>query len=87
MQGQTVRLFLVEGTSTGIITAEIMNWTGHLLVAPRSKLAEALAREEPTRTGVYLLTGDDPDLPGKVRIYVGEGDNVRERLKTTYASV
>lgn len=81
MQGQTVRLFLVEGTSTGIITAEIMNWTGHLLVAPRSKLAEALVRDEATRTGVYILVGDDPDAPGKPRIYVGEGDNVRDRLK------
>lgn len=76
-----MRLFLVEGTSTGIITAEIMNWTGHLLVAPRSKLAEALARDEATRTGVYILIGDDPDVPAKMRIYVGEGDNVRDRLK------
>lgn len=81
MQGQTVRLFLVEGTSTGLITAEIMNWTGHLLAAPRSKLADALARDEAKRTGVYFLIGDDPDVPTKTRIYVGEGDNVRDRLK------
>lgn len=81
MQGQTVRLFLVEGTATGIVTAEIMNWTGHLLVVPRSKLAEALKREEASRTGVYLLIGADPELPTKMRIYFGEGDNVRDRLK------
>lgn len=81
MQGQTVRLFLVEGTATGILTAEIMNWTGHLLVTPRSKLAEALRREETSRTGVYLLVGSDPDQPGKMRIYVGEADCVRDRLK------
>lgn len=80
--GQTVRLFLVEGTATGIITAEIMNWTGHLLACPRSKLPEALSREEARRTGVYILVGDDPEIPNKVRLYIGEGDSVSERLKS-----
>lgn len=79
--GRTVRLFLVEGTATGILIAEIMNWTGHVLVAPRSKLAEALRRPEASRTGVYLLIGDDPEHPTKQRIYVGEGDNVVDRIK------
>jgi hypothetical protein len=78
--GKTVRLFLVDGTPTGLITAEIMNWTGHVLVLPRSRLAEALTREEAGRTGVYLLVGDDPDQPLKSRIYIGEGDNVRTRI-------
>lgn len=79
--GQTVRLFLVEGTATGILTAEIMNWTGHLLAAPRSKLVDALRREEPKKTGFYLLVGPDPENPNRSRVYVGEGDNVGERLK------
>jgi hypothetical protein len=78
--GKTVRLFLVDGSPTGLITAEIMNWTGHMLVIPRSRLAEALTRDEAGRTGVYLLIGDDSDLPMKSRIYVGEGDNVRNRI-------
>lgn len=81
MIGRTVRLFLVEGTATGILVAEIMNWTGHILVAPRSKLPEALKRSEAARTGVYLLIGDDPDQPSKQRVYVGEADSVVERIK------
>lgn len=81
MIGRTVRLFLVEGTATGILVAEIMNWTGHILVAPRSKLPEALKRSEAGRTGVYLLIGDDPDQPSKQRVYVGEADSVVERIK------
>jgi hypothetical protein len=52
-----------------------------VLVAPRSKLAEALRRPEASRTGVYLLIGDDPEHPTKQRIYVGEGDNVVDRIK------
>jgi hypothetical protein len=80
--GRTVRLFLVDGSPTGILTAEIMNWTGHILVAPRSSLAEALKRPEASRTGVYFLTGEDANQPHLPRVYVGEGDSVIDRLKS-----
>lgn len=82
MQGRSVRLYLVDGSPTGIVTAEIMNWTGHALVTPRSRLAEALQRDEASRTGVYFLVGDDPDQPTKSRVYVGEGDSVVDRIKS-----
>lgn len=82
VQGRSVRLYLVDGSPTGILTAEIMNWTGHALVAPRSRLGEALNREEATRTGVYFLVGDDPEHPTKPRVYVGEGDSVIDRIKS-----
>lgn len=78
--GRTVRLFLVDGSPTGLITAEIMNWTGHVLVGPRGRLAEVLKRPEAGRTGVYFLVGDDPETPSKSRIYVGEGDDVGKRI-------
>ena len=32
------------------------------------------------RTGIYLLVGPDPDLPGRQLVYVGEGDQVKTRL-------
>lgn len=80
MPGRTVRLFLVDGSPTGLITAEIMNWTGHVLVGPRARLAEVLEREESTRTGVYLLVGDEPTSASKSKVYVGEGDNVGKRI-------
>lgn len=79
--GRTIRLFLVDGTSTGLITAEIMNWSGHALVAPRSRIGEVLKREEAGRTGIYFLVGDDPDQPTKAKVYVGEGDVVADRIK------
>ncbi|WOJ89541.1 GIY-YIG nuclease family protein [Methylocapsa polymorpha] len=80
-QGLTVRLYLVDGTPTGLLTAEIMNWTGHVFVAPRSRLADALKRDEWNRTGVYFLMGNDPDQPSRERVYIGEGDNVSDRIK------
>ena len=51
-KGRSVRLYLVDGTATGILTAEIINWTGHVLVAPRTRLEAVLDRAELRRTGV-----------------------------------
>lgn len=81
MAGKSVRLFFVDGTATGIVTAEIMNWTGHVLVAPRSRLGEAMTREEASSTGIYFLVGEDPDRPNRTMIYIGEGDSVSARLR------
>lgn len=39
-QGRSISLFLVDGTPNGLLTSEIMNWTGHVLTGPRSKLVE-----------------------------------------------
>jgi hypothetical protein len=84
--GKQVRLFLVDGTPGGMLTAEIMNWTGHVIAAGRSDLAELLRRGEAQRTGVYLLVGDALDDPDETLIYIGEGDNVGERLKMHHKS-
>lgn len=79
--GRSVRLFLVDGKSTGLITAEIMNWTGHVLTGPRAELPKFLTRPEVSRTGVYLLYGQDTVNADTVMLYIGESDNVGARLK------
>jgi hypothetical protein len=81
MGGKQVKLFLVDGTPGGLTTAEITNWTGQVVIGPRSKLADLLARDEARRTGAYLLLGDDPEAVGGIRCYVGEADELRTRLK------
>lgn len=78
--GKSVRLFLADGTPGGLITAEIMNWTGHVLAAPRSDLGRLVKRGEVQRTGIYVLLGDDPASPGGVLAYIGESDDVGKRL-------
>ena len=79
--GRTVRLFLVDGTASGLITAEIMNWTGHVLVGSRSGLLAFLKRPELERTGIYFLTGSDPEDPDTPQVYIGESDTVSKRLR------
>jgi len=79
-RGKTIRIYLVDGVPTGTLTAEIMNWTGKVLVAPRSQLAELAKRDEAHRTGVYFLVGADPDSSARECVYIGEADDVLKRL-------
>ena len=78
--GRSVRLFLIDGNPTGLVTAEIINWSGHVLSGSRSNLPDFLQRPELDRTGIYFLFGHDPDDLDQPMIYIGESDNVRKRL-------
>lgn len=80
--GRSIRLFLVDDTPNGLMTAEIMNWTGHVLTGPRSKLSELIKRPECGRTGVYFLVGPDPDNSLRPLVYIGESDDVGARLQS-----
>ena len=79
-RGRTLKLYLVDGTPSGVITAELGVSSMRAAVASRTALPELVRREEAGRTGIYLLLGPDPDLPGHQLVYVGEGDQVKTRL-------
>tara|TARA_R110002049_G_scaffold305236_1_gene501592 strand:- start:1071 stop:2111 length:1041 start_codon:yes stop_codon:yes gene_type:complete len=79
-KGRSIRLFLADGSPSGILTAEIMNWTGHVLYGPRTRLSAFLNRKELQKTGVYLLIGQSDEAVPLPLVYVGESDNVRQRL-------
>lgn len=80
MNSATIRLFLPRGEAKSLRTAEIINWTGFAIAAPRTELDDLLQREELDKTGIYILTGTDP-LSGSPRAYIGEAEVIRERLK------
>ena len=79
LDGRSIVLFLVDGNPSGLVTAEIVNWSGHLVAAPRTRIQEVLAREEAGRTGVYFLVGDDD--AGRPKVYIGEGDSIADRVR------
>jgi len=54
MKGKTILMYLADGEPTGLLVAEIRNWTGKVLVAPRSQLDQLSKREEARRTGAGL---------------------------------
>jgi len=79
--GRTLKIFLVDGAPNGLLTAEIMNWTGHVLTGPRSRLPELVQRPEAKRTGVYFLVGPDGGSGIGTQVYIGETDDVGQRMK------
>jgi len=80
MTSATIKLFLPRGDAKSLRTAEISNWTGKAVAAPRTELDELLAREELEKAGVYILIGNDP-LTNAARAYIGEAEVIRDRLK------
>src|SRR4030042_2303892 len=80
MTSATIRLFLPRGDAKSLRTAEISNWTGKAVAAPRTEIDELLAREELDKAGVYILIGNDP-ITNAPRAYIGEAEVIRERLK------
>lgn len=81
MQAATIKLFLVHGSPNALRTAELSNWSGKAIAAPRTEISELLKRQELDSSGFYLLTGVDPES-GDNAIYIGEAENVAKRLKS-----
>jgi hypothetical protein len=79
MSATTLELFFIDGKPDGMLTAEVFGWTGHILVAPRTRLSEALRRKESSYTGVYILLGE---LEAESLAYIGEGENIANRIKS-----
>lgn len=77
-KGRSLELFYIDGHLDGMITAELFNWTGHVFVTPRTRLTEALKREEAGYAGVYLLLGEKE---GEDFAYIGEAEDLGVRLK------
>jgi hypothetical protein len=80
MATATIKLFLVHGDPKRLRTAELSNWTGKAVSGPRTEFEGVLSREESHKSGIYFLTGVDPET-GKPAIYIGEAECVRDRVK------
>ncbi len=76
--GKSIELFFVNGTSDGVITAELRNWSGKAIKIPRTEVGKYV-NSELSGVGVYLLYCIDDD--GNEKIYVGESEDVEKRLK------
>jgi hypothetical protein len=76
--GRSLELYFIDGKPDGMLTAEVFNWTGHVLMAPRTQIGAALSRKEARYTGVYILLGEQDGAP---RAYIGEGENIGERIR------
>lgn len=75
--GKTIELFLVNGTADSIITAELSNWNGKAVKIPRIEVPSC-KREDICDAGIYFLFCKEDD--GTDAVYIGEAENVKERL-------
>ncbi|MBN1998378.1 GIY-YIG nuclease family protein [candidate division KSB1 bacterium] len=80
MSTATIKIFFVHGDPKRLRTAEISNWTGKAVAGPRSEFDGIIYREESKSSGVYLLTGNEPES-GKPAIYIGEAECIKDRVK------
>lgn len=76
--GRSIRIFLADGSPTGLRHVEIANWSGQALACPRSRFSELARWDESKRPGIYFLfensAGDDNSA------YIGESEDVFKRL-------
>lgn len=77
LYGKAIELFLVNGTADSLITAELSNWNGKAIKIPRIEVATC-DRDDISSAGVYFLFCKEDD--GSDSVYIGEAENVKERL-------
>ena len=81
MATATLKMFLAFGDPKRLRIVELSNWTGKAVAGPRSEFEKVLEREESLNSGVYLLTGVDPDT-NRNAVYIGEAECIRDRIKS-----
>lgn len=75
--GELIELFLVNGTYESLVIAELANWNVKALKIPRVEVSSC-TQEDIRDVGVYFLFCEDSD--GTLSVYIGEAENIYERL-------
>jgi len=79
MFGKSIKIYLSDGSPSGLRHVEIANWSGQAVACPRSRFSELKNWIESQRPGVYFLiekqTTDEINS-----VYIGESENVFKRL-------
>ena len=77
--GQSIDLYLMDGTAAGRWQATLSNWNCNSYKIPRADLKNCDDLPELHAPGVYFLFGRD-DESGQQFVYVGEGDDALKRV-------
>lgn len=80
--GKKLTIYLIDGLATGPRTIEIGNWSGKAIYSQRSSLSKIMDRGELDRPGVYILKSIPSSESFTERVYIGEAENVKNRLKS-----
>ena len=79
--GKKLTVYMIDGTAYGPRLSEIGNWVGKAIYSPRASINKIMARSEFDNPGIYCLKGDPTDDAFDEKIYIGEAENIKVRLK------
>ena len=79
--GKKLTVYMIDGTEYGPRFCEIGNWVGKAIYSQRSTVSKLMLRSEMDNPGVYFLKGDSTDDAFEEKIYIGEAENIRIRIK------
>ncbi|WP_020538829.1 GIY-YIG nuclease family protein [Lewinella cohaerens] len=79
--GKKLTVYMIDGTEYGPRFSEIGNWVGKAVYSPRATINKIISRDEFDNPGIYCLKGDPTDEAFSERIYIGEAENIKVRLK------
>lgn len=79
---KTIKIFLVDGEPNGFKTVELSNWIGQAIIIPRNKLKSIKNRADCGKPAVYFLIGKNNEEDLLSTVYIGEAENLWNRLTT-----
>lgn len=79
--GKKLTVYMIDGTAYGPRLGEIGNWVGKAIYSPRASVNKIIYRPEFENPGIYCLKGDPTDEAFDEKIYIGEAENIKSRLK------
>lgn len=79
--GKKLTVFMIDGTEYGPRLSEIGNWVGKAIYSPRASVNKIISRPEFDNPGIYFLKGDPTDDAYDEKIYIGEAENIKTRIK------
>lgn len=79
--GKKLTVYMIDGTAYGPRLSEIGNWVGKAIYSPRASVNKIMNRAEFDNPGIYCLKGDPTDDAFDEKIYIGEAENIKARLK------
>ena len=79
--GKKLTIYMIDGTDSGPRIAEIGNWVGKAFYAPRSAISTFINRDEFDNPGIYCLKSNSDLESFQEKIYIGEAENIKTRIK------
>lgn len=76
---KTIQMIIFNNNPNGMIMCELSNWNGRVFKISRNELNSFFLRNESQFTGLYFLLGRDDD--NNETIYIGEAENIQNRIK------